>query len=100
MALDVLLCQASSVPCERLFSSSKQVTTERRSHLGSDQLEQLLVMKSAWMDTVVDWAAINSTVVEEIEMNDFTDLLQADDLPREWDEEDERFIFKSDLDLT
>ena len=57
-------------------------------------------MKSAWMDTVVDWAAINSTVVEEIEMNDFTDLLQADDLPREWDEEDERFIFKSDLDLT
>ena len=57
-------------------------------------------MKSAWMDTVVDWAAINSTVVEEIEMNDFTDLLQADDLPREWDEEDERFIFESDLDLT
>lgn len=57
-------------------------------------------MKSAWMDTVVDWAAINSAVVEEIEMNDFTDLLQADDLLREWDEEDERFIFKSDLDLT
>lgn len=56
-------------------------------------------MKSAWMDTVVDWAAINSAVVEEIEMNDFTDLLQADDLPREWDEEDERFIFESDLDL-
>ena len=57
-------------------------------------------MKSAWMDTVVDWAAINSAVVEEIEMNDFTDLLQADDLLREWDEEDERFIFESDLDLT
>lgn len=67
--------------------------------LGSDQLEQLLVMKSAWMDTVVDWAAINSAVVEEIEMNDFMDLLQADDLLREWDEEDERFIFESDLDL-
>lgn len=57
-------------------------------------------MKSAWMDTVIDWAAINSAVVEEIEMNDFTDLLQADDLLREWDEEDERFIFESDLDLT
>ena len=56
-------------------------------------------MKSAWMDTVVDWAAINSAVVEEIEMNDFMDLLQADDLLREWDEEDERFIFESDLDL-
>ena len=67
--------------------------------LGSDQLEQLLGMKSAWMDTVVDWAAINSAVVEEIEMNDLMDLLQADDLAREWDEEDEWFIFESDLDL-
>jgi hypothetical protein len=86
------------VPCERLFSSSKQVTTERRSRLGSNRLEQLLVMKSAWMDTIVDWAAINSAAVEEIEMNDFTDLLQADNEAREWDEEDERFIFDLDSD--
>ena len=86
------------MPCERLFSSSKQVTTERRSRLGSNRLEQLLVMKSAWMDTIVDWAAINSAAVEEIEMNDFTDLLQADNEAREWDEEDERFIFDLDSD--
>ena len=86
------------MPCERLFSSSKQVTTERRSCLGSNRLEQLLVMKSAWMDTIVDWVAINSAAVEEIEMNDFTDLLQADNEAREWDEEDERFIFDLDSD--
>ena len=55
-------------------------------------------MKSAWMDTMVDWAAINSAMVEEIEMNDFTDLLQADKQAREWDEEDEQFIFESDSD--
>jgi hypothetical protein len=55
-------------------------------------------MKSAWMDTIVDWAAINSAAVEEIEMNDFTDLLQADNEAREWDEEDERFIFDLDSD--
>lgn len=86
MALDILPCQASSVPCERLFSASKQVTTERRSRLGADRLEQLLVMKSAWQGTMVDWAAMNSRAVDEIEINDYSDLLQADKDVREWDE--------------
>ena len=86
MALDILPCQASSVPCERLFSASKQVTMERRSRLGADRLEQLLVMKSAWQGTMVDWAAMNSRAVDEIEINDYSDLLQADKDVREWDE--------------
>lgn len=86
MALDILPCQASSVPCERLFSASKQVTTERWSRLGADRLEQLLVMKSAWQGTMVDWAAMNSRAVDEIEINDYSDLLQADKDVREWDE--------------
>lgn len=86
MALDILPCQASSVPCERLFSASKQVTTERRSRLSADRLEQLLVMKSAWQGTMVDWAAMNSRAVDEIEINDYSDLLQADKDVREWDE--------------
>lgn len=59
---------------------------ERRSRLGADRLEQLLVMKSAWQGTMVDWAAMNSRAVDEIEINDYSDLLQADKDVREWDE--------------
>ena len=99
MALDVLPCQASSVPCERLFSSSKQVATERCSRLGSGRLEQLLIMKSAWRGTVIDWAAINSEAVEEVEINEYTDLLQADNDAQEWQKEDDQFFLESDSDL-
>lgn len=59
---------------------------ERRSRLGADRLEQLLVMKPAWQGTMVDWAAMNSRAVDEIEINDYSDLLQADKDVREWDE--------------
>ncbi|KAM6489237.1 hypothetical protein JOM56_015407 [Amanita muscaria] len=88
--------QASSVPCERLFSSSKQVAVERRSRLGSDHFEQLLMMKSAWQDTMVDWAAVNSDTVEEVELNEYSDLLQADVDADKWEKEDEQFIIYSD----
>ena len=35
IALDFLPCQASSVPCERLFSASKQVATDHCARLGT-----------------------------------------------------------------
>ena len=44
------------------------------------------MMKSAWQGTMVDWAAMNSHAVDEIEINDYSDLLQADKDVREWDE--------------
>ena len=101
MALDILPCQALSVPCERLFSSSKQVITERRACLGSDQLEQLLIMKSAWQGSIVDWAAVNSSAVDEIAINEYSDLLQADTESKVWDEEDLQFLLEpgSDSDI-
>jgi hypothetical protein len=96
IALDILPCQASSVPCERLFSSSKQVATERRSRLGSDLFEQIVVMKSAWQGSIVDWATINSQMVEEVTLPEFGDLLQAESDARKWDKEEEVFML-SDL---
>ena len=66
IALDVLPAQASSVPCERLFSGSKQIATDRRAHLGPIVLEELVIMKSAWGSELYDMAAWNVAQVEEI----------------------------------
>jgi hypothetical protein len=45
LALDVLPIQASSVPCERVFSSGKETTTPRRSRISPDLMEALQVLK-------------------------------------------------------
>ena len=97
VALDILPCQASSVPCECLFLSSKQVATDQRSLLGMDQLEHVLIMKSAWQGLIVDRVAVNLEVVEEV--NEYIDLLQADTDAKGWEIEDNQFILESDSDL-
>jgi hypothetical protein len=43
--MDILPIQASSVPCERVFSSSKETTTPRRNKLHPQLVEALQVLK-------------------------------------------------------
>lgn len=43
--MDVLPAQASAVACERVFSSSKETCTLKRSNLGEDTIEALQVLK-------------------------------------------------------
>ena len=43
--MDVLPAQATSVPCERVFSSSKETCSLRRSQLDSTTIEMLQVLK-------------------------------------------------------
>jgi hypothetical protein len=43
--MDILPIQASSVPCERVFSSSKQTITARRNQLSSKLVETLQLLK-------------------------------------------------------
>ena len=43
--MDVLPAQATSVPCERVFSSSKETCTLRRSQLDPTTIEMLQVLK-------------------------------------------------------
>jgi hypothetical protein len=43
--MDILPIQASSVPCERVFSSSKETTTARRNKLHPSLVEALQVLK-------------------------------------------------------
>lgn len=87
IALDVLPCQASSVPCERLFSASKQTADVRRASLGAKRFEELQVMKFAWRQNITDLAAWNSAQVEEIELDEYSELMEAEELAAEWDNE-------------
>ena len=66
------------MPCERLFSAGAEITTDRRSCLGSGRFEELQVLKHAWNHTLVDRAGINSDTVEEIYIQDFKELLEQD----------------------
>ena len=97
MALDILPIQASSVPCEHLFSSSKQVAMECQSHLGSDCFEELLIMKSMWCGMISNWAAINSEGIEQVDLVEYEELLDADIQACTWDDGDEELIFESDF---
>jgi len=45
MAMDYLLIQASSVPCERVFSSSGEMDTKRRNRISPLTMEALQMLK-------------------------------------------------------
>src|SRR6202522_4153291 len=85
IALDVLPSQASSVPCERVFSGSKLTATDHRARLGSQLFEELQLMKGSWRGLTVDLAQLNSDIIEEI-FDDGEDLLLADEELTLWDE--------------
>ncbi|KIL56661.1 hypothetical protein M378DRAFT_188536 [Amanita muscaria Koide BX008] len=85
IALDILAVQASSVPCEHLFSASKQTADYRRSKLCSDKFEQLQIMKFAWRSNISDYAAINSAKIEECDLDEYCDLHQRDVVEVEMD---------------
>jgi hypothetical protein len=78
--MDVCAIPVTSIPCERLFSAGGEITTDRRSCLGSERFEQLQVLRHAWRGRTMDWVALNLAVVEEVNgMVDFQELLQEDE---------------------
>ena len=88
IALDVLPSQASSVPCEWLFSGSKQIATDRRVRLGSTVSEQLVIMGSAWRPDLYDMAEWMALQQEEVEpFLKFEEMLDDDNASLVWDQE-------------
>ena len=83
----MLPSQASSVPCERLFSGTKQIATDRRARLGAIVFEELAIMKSAWGPQLCDFAAWNAAQVEEIGHDEYEDMLLEDVNCLAWDKE-------------
>jgi hypothetical protein len=96
IALDVLPFQASSVPCERLFSASKLTADTRRASLGAKRFEELQIMKFAWRN-IVDLAAWNSGQIEEVDLDEYSEMLEADELANDFDKPEDEFIME-DLD--
>ena len=106
IALDVLPVQASSVPCECLFSSCKQTATDRWAHLGADKFEQLQLMKSAWHQDLVNFAAWNTRQVEDIDLDTdskdlkvYEALLWEDGEIATWNKEELSFIDLNTFDI-
>jgi hypothetical protein len=87
IALNVLPSQASSVPCERVFSSSKLTATDRRARLKAEIFEELQMLKATWCRKIVDLAQLNSEDIEEV-LDEFGDLCLADEELKQWDQED------------
>jgi len=72
------------VPCERLFSGTKQIATDRRACLGAIAFEELTIMRSAWGPKLFDIAAWNAAQTEEIDVRDFEEMLIDDVELAEW----------------
>jgi hypothetical protein len=94
VALDVLPAQASAVPCERVFSSSKETDSLRRSNLSPIMMEVLQILKFIFRKdrlnfmeglvsteeelTLID---VDPSVIEELlsagRVGDLVDLLES-----------------------
>jgi hypothetical protein len=57
LALDVIPIQASAVPCERVFSSSKETDTNRRSSIGYESMEVLQMCKYLYRSERLDFTS-------------------------------------------
>ena len=84
IALDILPIPASSVACKQLFSQGKLIATDHRSRLGLDLFKKTQLMKFAWQKVVSDWATFNSVQVEEVELEDYKQLLKLDNEFSRW----------------
>lgn len=91
IALDVLPVQASSVACERLFSSAKLTATDLRSRLGPDELEKLQLLKFDWKREVFDLAKENDNYEQEMLIDEefYRGLESLDAIDGEWENEED-----------
>jgi hypothetical protein len=67
MAMDYLPIQASSVPCERVFSSSAETDTKRRNRINPLMMETLQMLKfhlrKERLNFTADWATPDKQMV-------------------------------------
>ena len=87
IALNILPCHVSSVPCERLFSASKQTADLHQLSLGAKRFEKLQIIKFAWHKKIVNNAEQNWMQVEKVELGEYSEFLEADETLAEWDKQ-------------
>lgn len=76
---------ASSVPSERLFSSSGETADDQRARLGPIRFEEAQVMKWHWRESAVDFAKANQVQVETIDLAEFEALFIQEEEEAELD---------------
>ena len=75
MALDYLPIQASSVPCERVFSSSAETDTSRRNQLSPVLMEALQMLKFSINNENMDFTSDLLTPETDLYEDTTDDLL-------------------------
>lgn len=75
IAMDYLPIQASSVPCERAFSSSSETDTVRRNRISPILMEALQMLKFAVRNTPIDFTSDILTPEKELEGDTAPNLL-------------------------
>lgn len=87
--MDVLSIQASSVPCERVFSSAKETITPRRNKLGVSTMEACQMLKYSFKSSgaELDFTSHFSTqkILEEMAEADMHCLGAPDDVSEFFD---------------
>jgi hypothetical protein len=83
MAMDYLPVQASSVPCERIFSSSAETDTKKRNRISALLMEALQMLKfylkKERLNFTKLWMTPDAQMVEDDPEGDLlSDLLQGD----------------------
>jgi hypothetical protein len=66
------------VPCERLFSASKQTADDRQASLGANWFEKLQLMKFAWWGKIMDITSSNSGQIEVVNLDKYCEMLEHD----------------------
>lgn len=75
----MLPVQASSVPCERLFSASKRDADQLRARIGPLRFEQTQVLKYRWRKEGIDFAKNNGAIREVVTIGEYEAMLANDD---------------------
>lgn len=70
---------ASSVPSERLFSSSGETADDQRARLGPVRFEEAQFMKWHWRQDAADFSKTNQEAIEDITLSEFEGLLAVDE---------------------
>jgi hAT family protein len=76
--MDFLPIQASSVPCERVFSSSAETDSKKRNRIASDLMEALQILKYAIKKEELNFTQQLLTPVEELVNVDSDDHNEAE----------------------
>ena len=83
MAMDYLPIQASSVPCERVFSSSAETDTRRRNRISPPLMEALQMLKfylkKERLSFTASWVLAEKDLADDVPDDNFLGRLLDDD---------------------